>query len=93
MPSWNEFVLIDNPRLGQDVTLLSPVLSVNFYLGRTDAEAVTQLYGEAMKLIQPELTQWELIHSKPVQVQAIRRERNLPATAPALLQRARRARR
>jgi Protein of unknown function (DUF3396) len=58
MPSWNEFVLIDNPRLGQDVTLLSPVLGINFYLGSTDAEAVAQLYDEAMKLIQPELTHY-----------------------------------
>ena len=57
-PNWNQFVFVDDPRLGQAVTLLSPALTINFFLGWVDAEAVTQLYEEALKLIQPGLTHY-----------------------------------
>src|SRR5262245_25996539 len=57
-PPWNQFVRIANPRLGQDVTLLHPVFSINFFLRHVDYAAVSQLYDEAMKLIKPGLTHY-----------------------------------
>src|ERR1041384_4094890 len=57
-PPWDELVWVADPGLGQRITLLAPALSLTFYLRRIDYAAVAQLYAEAMKLMQPELTHY-----------------------------------
>jgi Protein of unknown function (DUF3396) len=57
-PKWKDFEIVADPRLGQAVTLLSPALTINFFLQWIDADAVRELYDKALELVRPSLTHY-----------------------------------